>query len=333
MIRIGFLSAAHIHTKSFLERVAAIDDAEAALIWDDDASRGTGYADRFGTRFVGDLDAALNDPAVDAWIVTAENTRHLPLLERALPLGKPLMCEKPLVTTVDDLDRLRGLIAQHTPVLTNGYFMPHHASYRAAAAAIADGALGKITHARFCNAHHAAYGRWFDDPELRWFTDPALAGGGALMDMGAHAVHLLRLLFGPVEAVWATTRNLSGAYPRVDDWGVIEMRFASGVAGRAEAGWVMPAVRNGLEVVGEGGTLTANGNQASIHRVDRPAEPLEIGSDLAAPDRVDRLIAAARGELEPNDLRDDLAAALDEAAIMAAAYRASATGTWEAVTG
>jgi len=217
MIRIGLLSVAHIHSRGFLEKIRDLGGVAAELIWDDHADRGQAFADEHGTRYVASLDDAVDDDAVDAWIVTAENTRHLPLLERAIPTGKPIMCEKPLVTTDDDLAGLIALLAEHKPVLTNGYFMPHQPAYRAAATALAAGAVGKVTHAHFRNAHHASYGRWFDKPEVRWFTDPALAGGGALMDMGAHAVHLLRLLFGPVEAVWATTGNLSGVYPDVDD--------------------------------------------------------------------------------------------------------------------
>jgi len=331
VLNIGLLSVAHIHSQSFLEKIASLDGVSAELIWDDNADRGRDYADRHGTRYVGSLDDAIGDGKVDAWIDTAENTRHLPLLERAIPTNKPVMCEKPLVTTDDDLARLIALLAEHRPVLTNGYFMPHFAAYRAAASAIAAGVVGKVTHAHFRNAHHAAYGRWFDKSELRWFTDPALAGGGALMDMGAHAVHLLRLTFGDVEQVRATTTNLSGVYPDVDDYGVIELRFASGVLGRAEASWAMPKAPGGLEVVGSEGTLRCDGKTLNTHRLEGGYEDHAVDASLARPDRVERLVAAARGELDAQDLADDTAAALDEVAIMAAAYRSAASGVWEKV--
>ncbi|MEO0964223.1 MAG: Gfo/Idh/MocA family oxidoreductase [Planctomycetota bacterium] len=331
MIRIGFLSAAHIHTRGFLKSIGELEGVSAKLIWDDDATRGRAYAEEFGMAYVESLDEAIANDRIDAWIITAENTRHLPLLERAIPIGKPVMCEKPLVTTEADLARLRALIVEHRPRLTNGYFMPHQPAYRSAARALGDGLLGRVTHASFRNAHHAAYGRWFDKPELRWFTDPAWAGGGALMDMGSHAVHLLRLMFGPVESVWATTANLSGVYPAVDDWGVIEMRFASGVVGRAEAGWVMPASPGGLEVVGETGTLRVDNGAGEVLRLPQDREQLAIDSGTERPSRVHRLVAAVRGELDAGEMADDLAAALDEVAIMAAAYRSAESGGWQAV--
>jgi hypothetical protein len=65
-----------------------------------------------------------------------------------------------------------------------------------------------------CLSHdHAAYGRWFDSPDLAWFTDPTLAGGGAFMDMGTHAVHCLRSLISTAsnyvcgDALWCCGRR------------------------------------------------------------------------------------------------------------------------------
>ncbi|MEM1208979.1 MAG: hypothetical protein AAGI54_06900 [Planctomycetota bacterium] len=49
MIRIGFLSAAHIHTRGFLKSIGELKGVSTTLIWDDDATRGRAYAEAFGT--------------------------------------------------------------------------------------------------------------------------------------------------------------------------------------------------------------------------------------------------------------------------------------------
>lgn len=74
--------------------------------------------------FVADLDALLADPAVDGFVICAENTRHLPLLRKALPAGKPVFCEKPLVTNTGDLAEVKALLAQYPTTLFCGYFQP-----------------------------------------------------------------------------------------------------------------------------------------------------------------------------------------------------------------
>ena len=329
MIRLAFLSTAHIHTKSFLERVAALEGVECAAVWDDDEARGRGYAERAGATFVDDLDAAVGDGTVDGFVVCAENTRHLRVLEAALPAGKPVMCEKPLATTVEEARRIAALVEEYGTPLISGYFQPFSGVNRAVKRMIDAGELGRVTNARFRNAHHAAYGRWFDKAELAWFTDPALSGGGAMMDMGTHAVHLLRHLVGPAEAVWATTANVSGIYDTVDDYGTIEVRHVNGVRGRAEAGWCFTGGVGGLEVIGSERSVWNTGNGLVVGGPGEGAGPVE--PDDERPTRIDRLVALVRGELDGAEWREDLDASLDAVAIMAAAYRSAESGCWEGV--
>ena len=153
------------------------------------------------------------------------------------------------MTTVADLQEARALQAKYQTPLFCGYFQPWTNTIRAVAQLLNEGAVGKVTRIRYRNAHHAAYGRWFDNPDLHWFYDPALSGGGAFMDMGTHALHLVRTLFGPVKEVWAEIGNHSGIYPTVDDFGIAQLRFASGVLGTVEAAWTQTGGIGGLEVV------------------------------------------------------------------------------------
>ena len=54
MSNIAFLSAAHIHTRGFLESIAKKEDCRAAVIWDDMAERGQRYADEYGAEYSGE---------------------------------------------------------------------------------------------------------------------------------------------------------------------------------------------------------------------------------------------------------------------------------------
>ena len=330
MPRIAVISVAHIHSKSFCEALCKLASAHAPhVIWDDDPARGAAYAAQFGCRFEPELDKVLADSAVEGFAVCAENTRHLPLLRKVLPLGKPTLCEKPLATTTADADEIAALVARHGTPLISGYFQPFFAHNRGAKALLDAGELGTPTHFHFRNAHNAAYGHWFDNPELAWFTDPALAGGGALLDMGTHAVHLLRHLGGPVREVWATTANVSGVYPKVDDWGVIQLRFASGAVGRVEAGWVFTGAPGGLEIIGSKRSLFELDGHLVVRGPGEDARPVPDAD--ARPNRIPRLLALVRGELSREEVADDLAACLDAVRIMDAAYRAAASGVWTAV--
>jgi predicted dehydrogenase len=323
-MNIAFISTAHIHTKSFIEDVLkATDGRKVAAVWDDVADRGARYAKMAGAPFEPDLAALLKKPGIDGFVICAENSRHLPLLREVLPVGKPVFCEKPLVTSREDLREIRALLQKYPATVFCGYFQPWSGPMRAVAKLIAEGAVGKVTRIRYRNAHHAAYGRWFDNPDLQWFTDPALSGGGAFMDMGTHALHLVRTLFGPVREVWAEIGNHSGNYPAVDDFGIAQLRFDSGVLGTIEAAWTQTGGIDGLEVTGSEKTIW---NTAEGYVITGSMEP--IAPLAEEPTRIDRLAAVIGGKIDRAALQADLDAILDTVAIMAAAYESAKTGAW-----
>jgi len=331
-MNIAILSTAHIHTRSFLSGLAGHPDGRrACALWDDNTGRAQGYAREFGVAFEPDLERLLADSRVDGFIICAENTRHLSLLEKVIPLGKPVMCEKPLTTSLSDLGRVRLLLEEFRTPLVCGYFHFFLGRYQSARALVDEGSLGKVTRAGFRNAHHAAYGRWFEGAELDWFTRPELSGGGALMDMGTHALHLLISLFGEVDSVWATVGNHSGIYPEVEDYGIAHLRFKSGILGEIEAAWTQTGGRTGLEIVGSRATLNVDAQTLRMTMPDK--EPSFIAPLDALPDRVDRLVAVWRGEVSLEAQADDLNACLHAVEVMAAAYASAASGSWAEVAG
>lgn len=326
MSKIAVISVAHIHSKEFCKQLCELTpEKRPYVIWDENPERGAAYAETYGSRFEPDLGNVLADDAIEGFVICAENTRHLPLLEKVMPLGKPVMCEKPLATSAVDAARILELAREFKTPLISGYFYPFFAEHRAAATLAADGTLGKVTHLNFRNAHNAAYGHWFDNPELAWFTDPELSGGGALLDMGTHAVHLLCHLGGKVEAVWATCANLSGVYPKVDDYGLIVMRFANGIIGRVEAGWVFTGGLGGLEAIGSEKSIWNNGEKL-VFGVRGKAEDLPPAE--ARPDRIPRLLALVNGELSAEELEADLTASIGAVCVMDAAYASAQSGQW-----
>src|SRR5581483_7839982 len=134
MPNLAVLSTAHIHTKGFLENLAkGADGRRAYVIWDDVADRGRRYAANFQTKFEPNIAKVLKDKAVDAFVICAENTQHLPLLKKAIPVGKPVFCEKPLATTTADLRQVRVLLKKNPVPLFCGYFYPFGGDMRAVA--------------------------------------------------------------------------------------------------------------------------------------------------------------------------------------------------------
>ena len=330
MKNLALLSAAHTHTRGYVNNIGDRDDCRLVSLWDDVEDRGRRYAEECGAEYSADLTSVVERDDVDGFIICAENTGHLPLLEAALPVGKPVFCEKPLATKSADAQRALALARKHRTILHMGYFQPFSEEMQGVISCVESGELGSITHIRYRNAHHAAYGRWFDKPDLAWFASLELAGGGAFMDMGTHAVHLVRTIFGPTSDVFATIGNVSGIYPDVDDSGLALCRLESGALATIEASWVQTGGPSGLEVTGSDGTLFNNPGQGYVvASPQKDPQPVALGTER--PRAIDRLIAAISGEISAEELDADLVCAVDSVAVIEACYQSNDSGGWVAV--
>ena len=327
MINLALLSAAHIHTKGYLKDIAGRDDCRLVSVWDDSAERGRQYAELYDADFTVDLEAAATRADIDGFLICSENSRHLAPLEAALPAGKPIFCEKPFTTSVADATEALENINHAGATVIVGYFHPFAADMQAVARTLASGILGKVTHVRCRNSHHAAYGRWFDDPDVAWAVDPELAGGGGFLGMGSHAVHLLCTLLGPVSRVFATIANVSGAYPRIDDGGIGLLEFASGELGVVESSWVQTGNPRSIEITGSEATLYPESQRGYVTQASG-ADPLPIDSAEAVPARVDRLLAVIEGRISDEEVQQDLATAAHTVAVIEACYESSDGEQW-----
>ena len=135
-----------------------------------------------------------------------------------------------------------------------------HPDVRALRGRVEAGELGDIVKTRSYGGH-AGWG------PSGWFTDPALAGGGALVDMGVHAIDTTRYLLGDPEPVrvCAAVGTRYGPYP-VDDDAVLLLTWDNRVTSVVEAGWWQPRL-GGLEADTE---LYGTGGYARVWDMTEP---------------------------------------------------------------
>jgi len=327
-MKLALLSGAHSHTTGYLKTIKERDDLELAVVWDDMPSRGQAIAEEMGCPFVPDVNDALATAGLEATCICADNAGHRPLVIASAEAKLPIFCEKPMSLTVDDSNAMLAAIRQAGVPAVFGFFQPYTGAALKARKLIADGELGEITQLTYRNSHHAAYGHWFDSPERRWFTEPEKSGGGAFCDMGAHAMHFVRLVFGPVTSLSAQISNKSGVYPLVDDHGIALCNFASGATGVIEASWVFTGGPTGLEAVGSKGALRLRGNSLEVQAFDgtKPGETRQVEAGEGQPTRLERLVALLEGKLDRAEADHDLDCCRDAVAISVAAYKSSETG-------
>jgi predicted dehydrogenase len=161
----------------------------------------------------------------DAVIVATPPALHWREVERALDGGAAALVETPLAATLDDADRLVGAAASGGRI---GYAENLVHSPVVAEAMSGCRRIGELTHleVRF------AQGRpdWGDHLSPSW-------GGGALLDLGVHAIAVALLAAAPARVVAVEAELASGAGLDVDDDATVSLTFDSGLRAEVRASW------------------------------------------------------------------------------------------------
>jgi predicted dehydrogenase len=259
-LRIALLGTGWImdfHARAVLEHPGA--ELVAAASWREPSLRR--LAARYGIpRVTTDWRALAADPGVDAVVIGTPNALHAPQAIAFLEAGKHVLVEKPMATSVAEADAMVAAAREGGARLMVAHCWRFHPDVRALRARVAAGELGEIVKTRGYGGH-AGWG------PSGWFTDPELAGGGALLDMGVHAIDTTRYLLGDPRPV-RVCAAIGTRYGRdaVDDDAILLISWSNDTNSTVESGWWQPRV-GGLEADTE---LYGTGGYARVWELTEP---------------------------------------------------------------
>ena len=234
-----------------LHTVADVTEAAAAA-----AERAYGFA-----RYTADWRSIVADPAIDLVSITAPNALHREISLAAIAAGKHVYCEKPLAPLAADALEMAEA-AEAAGVSTQvGFNYLCNPMLALAHEMIAAGELGEITGYRGIHAED-----YMNDPEGPYTFRHDPAGGGALADIGSHALATAEFLCGPINRVMGDCVTVVTERPdskggrrrvEVDDVSRAFLRFGSGASGSIEGNWISTGrkMQHDFEVHGTRGAL------------------------------------------------------------------------------
>lgn len=341
VLRLGILGCAHDHAHFWARAINDAPDAILVGIWDDDDTRGERMAHEYDTAYFPELARLLE--RCDAVGITSTTARHAVLIEAAAAAGVHILCEKPLATSLPECDRIARAVAASRVTFMQQFPKRFDPVNHELAALVRRGELGAITLIRIRHGHaHGLDPSWW----AGWYTDPAASGGGTLLDEGIHAADLLRWLLGDPTTVQAMVGHTLGL--PVEDTATATFRFPSGALGEVTTSWTFLAAEQSVEIYGTQGCATLSGVDLATRGVARPPylRVFRRGSgtegwrdSLLTPrfmaggatfhgEGVRRFIACLRqGSVPPTGVAEGRRAL----AMIAAAYRAAATGMEQAI--
>lgn len=186
-----------------------------------------------------DVSEMLGNEKLEALIVASANDSHYIYSMQALEKGLHVLCEKPLTLNykeakaMADLAEAKGLITM-TPFTYS--FMP---TTRYTKELIDSGYIGKPYHLNM--RYYSSYGR---NTDYIWRFDKAIAGSGAVGDIGSHFLYIAYLLFGEITGVFARLDKLveraqttpdGKPYDIADDTAMLILKFKNGAQGSIQA--------------------------------------------------------------------------------------------------
>ena len=228
-LRVGILSAAHLHVWSYLAAIREEPRATLVGIWDDDVARGEEFAQKTGLPFIGYLDDLLDE--VEAVVITSENHKHAPMVTASAKAGKHILCEKPLVAREEDVDVLEQAVFASTAKFMTAFPCRFSPAYQRLKHRIAAGEIGTVRGIAATN-RGSCPGSWFVEEEL--------SGGGAMIDHVVHVADLLRDLLGtePIKVQAQIGSNMYGQ--SWEDTAMLTLEFPSGVFATLDSSWSRP---------------------------------------------------------------------------------------------
>jgi len=223
-LRLGVVGAGAVLGRYHMPAINGVPEVVRSIVVDADAERARRAAERYGfPRWSADIaDAARNS---DLAIVLVPNGLHAQVSSDLLSQGVAVLCEKPMARNVDECVAMIDASARGRAHLCVGHNRRFWAHARLARQFLRKGMIGEVVDIQ------AEEGSPSDWPRSAAYFDPALAGGGALLDVGVHLIDLIRWFAGEFEDL---EYKGNGTEKSVESEAELSFRLSSGARGRLE---------------------------------------------------------------------------------------------------
>ncbi|MDA4895486.1 Gfo/Idh/MocA family oxidoreductase, partial [Streptomyces sp. MS2A] len=262
----GFMAAVH-------SRAARAAGAETAVIAGSRPERGAAAAGELG---IAAAAAGVEEllESCDVVHVCTPNARHAEQAHAAIAVGRHVVCEKPLATTVEDAEALAAAVTAAGLVGAVPFVYRYHPMVRRAREIVASGEAGAIL---------TIDGAYLQDWMLRatdtnWRADAAAGGASrAFADIGSHLCDLVEFVTGDrIVALSARTRTVfgerGGASVANEDIAAVVAQFAGGALATLLVSQMAPGRKNGL-------VIELHGTSSSVRFEQEDPERLWIGEE------------------------------------------------------
>jgi predicted dehydrogenase len=176
----------------------------------------------------------LEDPEIQAIVIATPVKSHFELAMKALEAGKHVLVEKPIATTVAEVDRIGSLARQKNLVAMVGHTFLYNAAVRYVKRLIDTGELGVI---RYIYSQRLNLGRIRSDVDALWNFAP-------------HDISIIQYWLGDPEPISVMKRGVDYIQDRIDDVVFMNILYPNKVMANIHVSWLDPRRLRQMTVVG-----------------------------------------------------------------------------------
>jgi predicted dehydrogenase len=178
-------------------------------------------------------DQLKDNPEVEVIYIVLPNSMHHEFTLRGAKAGKHILCEKPMANSAKECEEMIAACKKAGKKLMVAYRIQYEPLNRMAMKAVRDKTYGRTKLIQMVNNQNQAH-------DQQWRHKKALAGGGALPDIGLYCLNTTRFLLGEepteVSAQIYTTPG-DDRFKEVEENVTFTMRFPSGVISQCMTGY------------------------------------------------------------------------------------------------
>ncbi|MEX0886419.1 MAG: Gfo/Idh/MocA family oxidoreductase [Phycisphaeraceae bacterium] len=283
--RVAFIGFRHAHILELYDAARQRDDVEVVAACEAHEPTRRQLADADRVRFThNEADAVLDDVACDAVAIGDYYARRGALAIAALERGRHVILDKPVCTSLDELERMAQLAGDGRLAVGCQLGLHDAGAARTARALIEAGEIGDVQTVSFLGQHPLLYGT-----RPPWYFEPG-KHGGTINDIAIHAMHAIPWITGqPIARVTAArvwNRTLPDApHFQIGAQLMLELERGGGVLGDVSylapdrAGYSLPQYWR-FTIHGSGGLIELNpvrGELTIAAHDDAEPRPLDPG--------------------------------------------------------
>jgi len=278
MTRIGLIGTgrmARAHVKAF----KALDQADVPCCCDILEDKVNAFADEWEIegRYT-DYRKMIEGERLDGITVVAPDSAHAPISIDLLKMGVPVLCEKPMATSLGEAENMLQAAREGGAVNMVNYSKRNSSGLQEARELITSGRIGRIKHveASYLQSWIATsdLGDWRTDARWLWRLSAQNGGLGTLGDIGSHSYDMASFLCGDIDEIYCRLKtfdkgidgNRIGEFTLdANDSMVSTVTFECGALGTIHATRWASGYRNRefIRVYGDEGTVEVDFEQSA----------------------------------------------------------------------